>query len=220
MKSSYYNQSVELGIEFQKNNPKNWNGYDVVKYQKQIKNLVNFYNAKTILDYGCGKGLQYTDPLPYALDNEEPTWTTFDKWLNVDVYKYDPCVEAFKEPPPTSVKFDGVIVSQVLQTIPDNDMSWVRNQIEMYTEKFCFITLNFQRPAKRKKFIYDPEHFKQPRTREFFKKYYQQWTQGNLHWWFKDRMHYNGWIEDQLSGKWLDIPTEWNGKYQYVERIY
>lgn len=220
MTSEYYKQSVDLGTDFQKNNPKNWAGYDVVKYQKQIKDLVLKYDAKTILDYGCGKGLQYTDPLPYALGNEEPEWTTFDKWLGVTVYKYDPCVEEFKEPPPADMKFDGVICSQVLQTIPDQDLPWVAEKLQSYTNKFCFISLNFQKQAKSKKMMYDREFFKEPRTREFFKKHFSQWSGNNLFWWWKDRMHYTGWVEDQINGTWSDLPAEWTGKYTYVETIY
>lgn len=216
MKSEYYEQSVQAGIKFQKEN-KSWAGYDVVKYQKQIKDLVVHYNAKTILDYGCGKGLQYVDKLPYE---ENGPWQTLDEWLGVNVYKYDPCVEGFQTPPPPGTKFDGVIVSQVLHTIPDPDMSWVREELESYTGKFCLITLNFQKQAKGKKFIYDPAYFKEPRTREFFKRYYDNWNSGNLHWWFKDRMHYDGWIDEQVSGTWTDVPTTWTGKYQFVERIY
>jgi hypothetical protein len=216
MKSEYYEQSVLQGIKFQKEN-KSWAGYDVVKYQKQIKDLVVRYNAKTILDYGCGKGLQYVDKLPYE---ENAPWQTLDEWLGVEVYKYDPCVEGFQTPPPPGTKFDGVIVSQVLHTIPDLDMSWVREELESYTGKFCLITLNFQKQAKGKKFIYDPEYFKEPRTREFFRKHYQNWQSGNLHWWFKDRMHYDAWIDDQLTGNWTDIPATWSGKYQFVESIY
>ena len=60
MKSTYYDESVKIGSQFQKSN-KNWAGFDVVKYQKQIQDLVVRYNAKTLLDYGCGKGLQYTE---------------------------------------------------------------------------------------------------------------------------------------------------------------
>jgi len=220
MKSNYYDQSVGLGAEFQKANPSIWAGYDVVKYQKQIKNLVVKYDAKTILDYGCGKGLQYTEPLPYALGDEEPNWTTFDKWLGGEVYKYDPCVEGLDIPPPEGMKFDGVICSQVLQTIPDTDLPWVAEKLNSHTGKFCFISLNYQRPAKDKKFMYDPEQFKEPRTREFFKKFFVNWTNGNLFWWWKDRMHYEDWVEDQLSGKWKDIPDTWEGKYSFVEAIY
>jgi len=72
--SPYYLESVRQGTEFQENN-KSWAGYDVVKYQKKIKDLVVRYRAKTILDYGCGKGLQYKEPLPYA---SEDNWQTFD----------------------------------------------------------------------------------------------------------------------------------------------
>ena len=51
------------------------------------------YNAKTILDYGCGKGLQYQEPLPYGmLSGEampESQWQTFDQYL---IYKCgQPC---------------------------------------------------------------------------------------------------------------------------------
>jgi hypothetical protein len=63
--SPYYLESVQQGAEFQKNN-KSWAGYDVVKYQKKIKDLVVRYRATTILDYGCGKGLQYQERLPYG----------------------------------------------------------------------------------------------------------------------------------------------------------
>ena len=220
MKSNYYDQSVQEGTKFQLDNPKNWAGYDVVKYQKQIKDLVIKYNAKTLLDYGCGKGLQYSEPLPYALGDEEPEWTTFDKWLGVEVYKYDPCVEEFSVPPPDGMKFDGVICTQVLQTIPDEDLPWVREKLESHTKDFCFISLNFQKPAKTKKMMYDFSHFKQPRTREFFRSYFTNWQSGNLHWWWKDRMHYQGWVDDQIEGRWTDLPTVWEGKYSYVEAIY
>jgi hypothetical protein len=224
MKSNYYDKSVELGTEFQKNNPKNWAGYDVVKYQDQIKDLVQQYNATTILDYGCGKGLQYTEKLPWGMVNgvELPPeqWTTLDKWLGVEVYKYDPCVPGLDIPPPDNMKFDGVVCTQVLQTIPDDDLPWVSQKLLSHTDKFCFVSLNFQQVAKKKKFFYDPELFKEPRTREFFKQHFTNWPKEKLFWWWKDRMHYTGWIDDQLTGAWTDLPKEWVGKYTYVESIY
>jgi hypothetical protein len=82
----------------------------VVKYQNCIKDLVDHYGARTILDYGCGKGQQYTDPLPYA---GEHNWQTFDAYLGVSVYRYDPCVAGLETPPPAGTKFDGVICTQV-----------------------------------------------------------------------------------------------------------
>ena len=218
--SSYYEESVRLGREFQENN-KAWAGYDVVKYQKKIKELVDRYGAKTILDYGCGKGLQYRERLPYggAVGHELPEeqWQTFDQYLGVKVYCYDPCVAGFEQLLPAGTKFDGVICTQVLNSIPDDDMAWVRQTLESYATKFCFIGLNFQREAKGKKTMYDPAYFREPRSREFFRRHYQNWSGSDLFWWFKDREHYPEWIDDQLNGTWKDVPATWNGKYKYIE---
>lgn len=216
MKSEYYNESVELGKRFQKEN-KNWAGFDVIKYHLQIKDLVIRYGAKTMLDYGCGKGSQYIEPLPY---HSEEIRQTLDEWLGVTVYKYDPCVEEFSIPPPPGSKFDGVICTQVLGSIPDADLSWVSKDLESYTDKFCFISLNFQRPSKGKKMLYDPEYFKLPRTRDFFKSYFKDWQGNNLFWWWKDRTHYTEWMDDQLNKTWKDIPDVFEGKYSFVETIY
>jgi hypothetical protein len=218
--SSYYKKSVKLGTQFQEEN-KSWAGYDVIKYQKKIKDLVVRYGAKTILDYGCGKGLQYTEPLPYGAEpgTELPMdqWQTFDQYLGVKVFKYDPCVKGLNRKPPKNKKFDGVICTQVLNSVPDDDMTWVREMLEQHAGKFCFIGINFQREAKDKKTMYDPEYFFEPRTREFFKKYYTDWSGSDLFWWFKDRPYYPAWMDDQLSGIWRDMPETFVGKYKFVE---
>ena len=218
--SPYYLESVQQGAEFQKNN-KSWGGYDVVKYQQKIKDLVDRYDAKTILDYGCGKGLQYKEPLPYGsgVGQELPLeqWKTFDEYLGVTVYCYDPCVAGFEQLPPAGTKFDGVICTQVLNSIPDDDMPWVRDLLESYATKFCFVGLNFQRDAKGKKTMYDPEYFRQSRTRQFFRSYFNDWSGSDLFWWWKDRLHYPEWMDDQLNGSWKDVPDTFEGKYKYVE---
>jgi len=211
--SPYYLESVRQGTEFQQNN-KSWAGYDVVKYQMKIKDLVNRYRATTILDYGCGKGMQYKEPLPYA---SEDNWQTFNEYLGVTVYKYDPCVPEHSTLPPVGTKFDGVICTQVLNSIPDDDMPWVRDLLEGYATKFCFVGLNFQREAKGKKTMYDPEYFKLPRTREFFRSCFTDWKGSDLFWWWKDRLHYPEWVDDQLNSTWKDVPDTFESKYKYVE---
>ena len=219
MTSEYYKESVRLGTEFQKNN-KSWAGYDVVKYQKKIKDLVDRYGAQTIMDYGCGKGLQYKDKLPYGGAGHElppEQWKTFDQYLGVTVYCYDTCVAEFDQLPPAGTKFDGVICTQVLNSIPDADMSWVRERLESYATKFCFIGVNFQREAKSKKSMYDPAHFHKPRTREFFRSHYQDWQGSDLFWWWKNRPYYDAWLDDQLNGTWSDVPATFNDKYKYIE---
>ena len=129
-------------------------------------------------------------------------------------------MEGFTTLPPAGTKFDGVICTQVLNSIPDDDMPWVRDLLEGYATKFCFVGVNFQREAKGKKTMYDPEYFRQPRTRQFFRSYFTDWKGSDLFWWWKDRLHYPGWIDDQLNGTWKDVPDTFEGKYKYVEVNY
>jgi hypothetical protein len=96
-------------------------------------------------------------------------------------------------------------------------MTWVRETLEHHAEKFCFIGINFQREAKGKKTMYDSEYFRVPRTREFFRNHYQNWSGSDLYWWFKDRPYYKGWLDDQLTSVWQDIPETFVGKYEFVE---
>jgi len=214
MKSEYYSQSIEKGKQFQLEN-KVWAGFDTLKYQKQIKDLVVRYEAKTILDYGCGKGEQYTEKLFY--NSELPQ--TFDEWLGVEVYKYDPCVEGLDQLPKQGTKFDGVICSQVLGSIPHNDLDWVAKELESYTDKFCFISLNFKKPPKSKKHIYDRNYFHHTRTRKYFKSFFTEWKESDLFWWFKDRPYYDTWADDQLDNTWKDIPDTWVNDYVFVKSI-
>ena len=126
-------------------------------------------------------------------------------------------MEGFTELPPAGTKFDGVICTQVLNSIPDHDMPWVRDLLEGYATKFCFVGVNFQQEAKGKKTMYNPEYFKLPRTRQFFRSYFTDWKGSDLFWWWKDRLHYPAWIDDQLNGTWMDVPDTFEGKYQYIE---
>lgn len=215
MVSNYYQQQIAVGTKFQLEN-KSWAGLDTIKYQKQIKDLVKKYNAKTLLDYGCGKGEQYRQLLPYHNSDKDQT---FDQWLGVKVYCYDPCVAEYSYLPPAGTKFDGVICSQVLGTIPDDDLPWVAKTLESYTKDFCFISLNYQRPPKEKKLMFDPKFYRAKRTREFFKAQFKDWQQNNLFWWWRDRSYYPEWAADQLSGSWTDIPAQQQEKYQFVEFI-
>lgn len=215
MKSEYFYQSIEEGKRFQLEN-KSWTGFDTIKYQKQIKDLVEYYEVKSILDYGCGKGSQYTEKLIY---DEYLGPQTFDEFLGVEVYKYDPCVVEFEKLPDAGTKFDGVICSQVLGSVPHDDLNWVAGELESFTNKFCFIGINFQKMPKGKKHIYNPSYFSNKRNRDYFRSFFCNWKENNLFWWWKDRLHYKGWIEDQLNKRWKDIPDSWEGKYSFVEYI-
>jgi len=186
MPSAYYSQSVELGQQFQKSNPKNWAGNDSKNYHNYIRFLMDQYTARTVLDYGCGKGQQYIDVVSYGLPHSvmsEPM--TFQTRINAEsVYKYDPCVPEFDQEP-VGQKFDAVICTQVLGGIPDADMSWIKHKFMTYATKFVFIGLHSS-PPKSKKRIYDTAYVNYDRTVEWYQEQFSDWTGPDLYWWFRD----------------------------------
>jgi len=189
MPSEYYSQSVELGREFQRNNTKNWAGNDSKNYHNQIRALMDRYNAKTVLDYGCGKGEQYSTLNSYVLHgapphvNTEPM--TFQTRINAQsIYKFDPCVEEFNIEP-VDKKFDAVICTQVLGSIPDVDIPWIKDKLMNYATKFVFIGMHSAAP-KSKKRIYDAAHINYYRTIEWYQEKFSNWSGPALYWWFRD----------------------------------
>jgi SAM-dependent methyltransferase len=201
--SEYYKQSVELGKKFQKENS-SWAGTDCKNYHNYIRALMDKYDAKTVLDYGCGKGNQYVDVLPYILPDKkqltEPM--TFKTRINAEsVYQFDPCVEEF-EIEPVGQTFDAVICTQVLGSIPDVDMPWLKDKLMNYATKFVFIGLrNPGRPPKSKKRMYDPNHVTYIRTVEWYQEQFKDWSGPDLYWWFRNTDHpINDWYSIELGG--------------------
>jgi len=200
MPSSYYLDSVTKGREFQKNNDKNWTGADSKNYHNQIRYLMDKYQAQTVLDYGCGKGHQYTIPGCYGLDDGTTTeLMTFQERINArSVFKYDPCVPELDQLPAPTMKFDAVICTQVLGSIPDADLGWLSDLIAGYAAKFVFIGLHGpDMPVKSKKLMYDPAHLTHPRSIPWYLRHFaNDWKGPDLYWWFRDTKHpINDWYQ-------------------------
>ena len=202
MPSLYYEQSVELGKQFQLNNS-SWSGDDCKNYHNQIRVLMDKYSARTVLDYGCGKGRQYENLVPYGLPHDQITEPmTFQTRINAEsVFKFDPCVKEF-EIEPLGQKFDAVICTQVLGSIPDVDMPWLRDKLMNYATKFVFIGLhNPTKPPKLKKRMYNPTYLSYDRSVEWYKEQFKDWTGPDLYWWFRDTNHLiNDWYSIPLGG--------------------
>ena len=191
--SDYYKTSVEIGTKFQLAN-KSWDGRDTFKYRRQIRDLVQHYNCKTLLDYGCGKGHQWSDS--HVFPPEEYS-QKFQTWLGLDqVSLYDPCVEEFAQDPVLK-KYDIVSCTQVIGGIPDADILWLKQRLMAYTGKVCFIGLidPVQLP-KGKKQIYDSAYFSVKRTQEWYREQFADWTGSELHWYFRtDALYTEDWFK-------------------------
>ena len=129
MKPSHeYLDAVAKGTYFQ-NTQSAWAGYDAKNYAEEIKCLRKHHRARTLLDYGCGKGHQYTRKTP-----------TFDEMTGFrSYYLFDPCVEDYKKPPRSNRKFDAIICLQVLRHIPDQDIPWLKEYFERTARKFVLV---------------------------------------------------------------------------------
>ena len=199
MPSEHYNKSVEAGKIFQASN-KAWGGRDTFKYHKQIKDVLTLHECKSVLDYGSGRGVQWN------LEHRFPFQTKdmlFREYLGLtDVTLYDPCVPIYENAPPDGTKFDAVIFTQVLGSIPDDDISWVKEKLMAYTGKCCFIGLVDPRiPPKSRKQIYDPAAFRAARTAEWYVDQFKDWTGSKLYWWFRieDTPYTLGWHEKTVA---------------------
>lgn len=96
-----------------------------------VKEIIDRLGCKSVLDYGCGKGEQYTWVIPGI-------GKTLEQWWDVPVTKYDPAYPPFAKEP--EGKFDLVICTQVLRTIPIVDRHWVIDRIHSFATKAIYIS--------------------------------------------------------------------------------
>jgi hypothetical protein len=102
-------------------------GQSLPKEAPRIKRLIKLTGARTILDYGAGKGQQY---LPLRITDEAeridyPDIRSF--WGVDDIRCYDPGYQPFTQLP--TGKFDGVICTDVLEHCPEEDIAWILDEL-------------------------------------------------------------------------------------------
>lgn len=102
----------------------------------QIAKLVRAYNAKSLLDYGCGKGEQY---LKYKMHG---AWG----YGGIMPVLFDPAVEQFAARP--KGKFDGVICTDVMEHALEEDLDALLADIFGFARHFVFFSISC-REAKR-----------------------------------------------------------------------
>lgn len=109
-------------------NPKRFRGYSIKYVLPDIVSLVQETGAKTLLDYGSGKGFQYSERRVH------------DQWEGIMPTLYDPGVTEFSVKP--RGKFDGVICTDVLEHIPEEDVLTVLGEIFSYARLFVVLAVH------------------------------------------------------------------------------
>lgn len=112
-------------------------GFSISPYVPRIAELVREHQAERLLDYGCGRGLQYLKRRVH------------DQWGGVLPYCYDIGVRGLDEKP--EGLFDGVICTDVLEHIERADLPAVLWDLLSYTRVGAFMFLVIScRPSRKK----------------------------------------------------------------------
>jgi hypothetical protein len=106
-------------------------GHSLRHHVDPIAALVKKHGAKTLLDYGAGKGAGY--------EGEGQTGRSLPDWAGVDVTLYDPAYAPFSADP--DGQFDAVISTDVLEYIPEEDILWVLDDMFRRARSFVYVNV-------------------------------------------------------------------------------
>lgn len=121
-------------------------GESLLPQVKRIKRLIEQTKARTVLDYGSGKGKQYEPRL--IKDESGNQWPSIIDYWDVDeIACYDPSYEPYSTLP--DGRFDGVISTDVLEHCPEQDMPWIIDEIFGYATRFVFANVAAYPARKR-----------------------------------------------------------------------
>lgn len=149
--SQTYEQALE-DVRAHHQRSKTYSGSLALFHVQAINQIVEAFNAQTILDYGCGKGLQY-DP-PHRVD---------EVW-GVPVTKYDPGWPPYQTEP--RGKFDLVICTHVLGCVPTIDLPTFLDRLYCFAAKAVYVG-ELIGPTKKRVFR-NPERFPHGWSREMW----------------------------------------------------
>lgn len=102
-------------------------GQSIRHHIKPIGEIIEQTKSKTILDYGCGQGKQYTE------------LKVHEQWGVEQPHLYDIGVPEFRAKPEGT--FDGVVCTDVLEHVPRELLPEVLEEIFNYGDKFTYLVI-------------------------------------------------------------------------------
>lgn len=124
---------VDQYLTLHAKDPGAFQGFSVLPHAWEIRRLIKGTHSERVLDYGCGKGCQYSEDRVH-------------EWWGVKVTLYDPGVMKFAKKPEGT--FDGVVCTDVLEHVPESDVAALIDELLGYAMRFVFMTACC-RPASR-----------------------------------------------------------------------
>jgi len=123
-----------------------FSGKSLMPHIGRIKRLIDATQARTVLDYGSGKGLQYR-PQRIVVKGEHVADGVAEYWDVDEVRCYDPGFEPFSRLPDET--FDGVVSTDVLEHSPEEDLHWIALEMFSFARRFVFLNVACY-PAKKR----------------------------------------------------------------------
>ena len=123
-----------------------FDGRSLPRQAQRIRRLIKLSDARTILDYGSGKGTQYVPAKIF--ENGIAQWNSIQEYWGVDkIQCYDPGFEPLSAWPQS--QFDGVVCTDVLEHCPEDDLPWIVSELFRYSRRFVFASVACY-PANKK----------------------------------------------------------------------
>jgi len=125
---------------------KTFSGKSLAPQAANIKRIIVGTGARTVLDYGSGKGMQYETSA--IRDDAGKVWpSVIDYWGVDEVECYDPCYAPYSKLP--SGTFAGVVCTDVLEHCPEEDIPWIIEEMFSYATRFVFANVACYPARKR-----------------------------------------------------------------------
>ena len=140
--SEYYYQIIEKYKLFHKNGIKNqpgfstFLGYSLSKWIVKIKDINKMNKCYSLVDFGCGKGFLYKNKFKIA---DEEFKNLSDYWGINNIFLYDPGIDEYSKYP--KGKYDGVICTDVIEHIPEEDVINFIDKLFKLSKKYIFVVI-------------------------------------------------------------------------------
>ncbi len=112
---------------------KTFTGKSLTEHIAPIAGLIKETGAKTLLDYGSGKAGLYD---LYPGEPEGSRFKSMKTWGETRVTCYDPGYAPYSGP--IEAEYDGVICSDVLEHITEEDIPWVLDKLFRHARNFVY----------------------------------------------------------------------------------
>lgn len=140
-----YRQVHQTGIEQGASGANVFAGGSLRDHLGIVRQLARHTGATSVLDYGAGKGLLYRERNLRLADGATIP-SVREYWGIEEIRLYDPGVEEHAARP--EGQFDGVVSTDVLEHIPEEDIDWVLAECLGFARRFLYMNIASY-PAKK-----------------------------------------------------------------------